>query len=338
MSHSDLFPQITIAGAGYSIPERIVTNHDLEKIMNTTNEFIETRTGILERRHAEQNTSVSDLAENASIQAINDAGIQLNDIDMLIVNTLSPDYHDPSQACDLQRRLGLDKVPAFDIRAQCSGGLYGLDIARQYLQTGRCKNVLVVCAEILSRRMDTSDIGRNLSILLSDGAGAMVLSRAERPDHGVLTDILLKADGREFESLYTKAPGTLRRQFVDADDILEGAHYFRMNGKAVFDHAVQSMEEITREILTRNNLNLSDINWLVPHQPNLRLLEELLRRLEFPREKAYITVEKFGNMASASMPVAYAKARNEQIFSRGEKTLFLTYGAGATWGAAIYSH
>ncbi len=329
---------VAITGTGFFVPDRIVTNDDLVKRMNTSVEFIETRTGVVERRHVDEGIYVSDIAAAAAKQAVEQAGLVLDDIDMLIVNTLSPDYHDPSQACDLQRKLGLRQVPAFDIRAQCSGAIYGMDIARQYLESGRCRHILVVCAEILSRRMDVSDEGRNLAILLSDGAGAMVLSAAPDNAAGELIDVALKADGEEFELLYTKAPGSRRKHFIDADDISEGAHYFRMNGKAMFHHAVRSMADIARDILARNNLSLEDISLVVPHQPNLRLLEAVLKELSIPREKAYLTVEHFGNMASASMPVAYAKAKAERHFNKGDLVLFLTYGAGATWGAALYRH
>jgi len=329
---------VCISGTGYFVPERIVTNIELESRMNTTVEFIEKRTGVLERRHVDEGVSVSDLAVKAIQQAIDEAGISLNQVDMLIVNTLSPDFHDPSQACDIQRRLGLRTIPAFDIRAQCSGSLYGMDIARQFLETGRCEHIIVVCPEILSRRMDVSDDGRNLAILLSDGAGAMVLSRVPERTNGSLVDLLLKADGQEFELLYTKAPGSRRPNFIDAQDIAEGAHYFRMNGKDMFKHAVKCMVDIANEILSRNQLSIEDIEMVVPHQPNLRLLEAVLHELKIPREKAYLTVEHFGNMASAAMPVAYAKARGEGRFTAGSLTLFLTYGAGATWGAAIYRH
>lgn len=329
---------VSITGTGSFVPERVVTNDELVSRMNTSVEFIENRTGVLERRHVDEGTSVSDIAGKAALQAMAQAGIGASDVDMLIVNTLSPDYHDPSQACDLQRKLGLNHVPAFDIRAQCSGALYGMDIARQYIETGRCKNVLVVCAEILSRRMDISDEGRNLAILLSDGAGAFVMSETQDKTQGELIDIVLKADGTEFELLYTKAPGSHRKNFIDAEDIAKGAHHFRMNGKAMFFHAIHSMADIAQEILSRNNLTLDDISLIVPHQPNLRLLEGVLNELQVPREKTYITVEHFGNMASASMPVAYAKALSENRFKHGDLALFLTYGAGATWGAALYRH
>lgn len=329
---------VTISGAGYCVPKRIVTNNELENNINTTAEFIQQRTGVLERRYVDEETSITDLAEQAVHQAIAQSGIRLNDIDMLIVNTLSPDYHDPSQACDLQRRLNLRQIPVFDIRAQCSGALYGMDIARQFLETGRCKNILVVCAEILSRRVDVSDDGRNLAILLSDGAGAMVLSHSLNDSKGKLIDLLLKADGKKLELLYTKAPGSRRRHFIDANDIAEGAHYFRMNGKEMFTHAVQSMVGIAREIIARNGLAIDDIDIVIPHQPNLRLLEEVLYQLNIPSNKAYLTVGHFGNMGSAAMPVAYAKARQEGLLTPGCLTLLLTYGAGATWGAAIYRH
>jgi 3-oxoacyl-[acyl-carrier-protein] synthase-3 len=329
---------MSITGAGLCIPERIVTNKDLAERMSTSVEFIETRTGVLERRHVDEGTCLSDLACKAALQAIARAEIGVTDIDMLIVNTLSPDYHDPAQACDLQRRLGLRHIAAFDIRAQCSGAIYGMDIARQYIETGRCKHVLLVCAEILSRRMDDSDDGRNLSILLSDGAGAFILSEKDDRARGELMDIVIKADGQAFELLHTKAPGSRRRNFIDEKDIAEGAHYFRMNGKAMFNHAVQRMASIARDILLRNDLNIDDISLVVPHQPNLCLLEGVMNELRLPREKVYITVEYLGNMASASMPVAYAKAVHDDRFKQGDLALFLTYGAGATWGAALYRH
>jgi len=330
--------RVAITGCAYNVPARIVTNEALVRRMNTSVEFIESRTGVIERRHVDEGTTLSDLAQPAALQAISQAGLDVGDIDMLIVNTLSPDYHDPSQACDLQRRLGLNTIPAFDIRAQCSGAVYGMDIARQFIENGRCRHVLVVCAEILSRRMDLSDEGRNLAILLSDGAGAMVLSAATQSGQGELLDVALKADGNEFELLYTKAPGSSRPHFIDAADIAAGAHYFRMNGKAMFNHAVQSMVGIAQEILQRNGLTMDDINLVVPHQPNLRLLEAVLTALAVPRDKAYITVEHYGNMASASMPVAYARAASEQRMREGDRVLFLTYGAGATWGAALYRY
>ncbi len=331
MSERKLF----ISGTGYCVPDGVVTNSDLEKIMDTTDEFIRHRTGVHERRHVTPETSLSDLAKVASEQAIENAEIEKEEIDLIIVNTLSPDHHDPSQACDLQRHLQLYGVPAFDIRAQCSGALYGMDIAQQYLATGRCRNVLLVCAEILSRRMDLSNDGRNLSILLSDGAGAMILSGSNDSHRGLL-DVEIRADGREFELLYTKAPGSRRKNFIDDQDIQQGAHYFRMNGKAMFEHAVNSMADVATEILNRNKLTVSDIALIVPHQPNLRLLEAVLKKLNVSRNKAIITVEHFGNMASASMPVAFAQARQRGHIKENQLIMFLTYGAGATWGAALY--
>jgi 3-oxoacyl-[acyl-carrier-protein] synthase-3 len=329
---------VSITGTGLCVPERIVTNQELCNRMRTSVEFIETRTGVRERRHVDEKTCLSDLAYKAAMQAIKRAKIDLADVDMLIVNTLSPDYHDPSQACDLQRKLGLGHVPAFDIRAQCSGSIYGMDIARQYIETGRCRHVVLVCAEILSRRMDVSDDGRNLSILLSDGAGAFVLSGKDDKTSGALIDIALKADGKEFELLYTKAPGSRRQNFIDETDIAEGMHFFRMNGKAMYTHAVQSMAAIASEILSRNNLEIDDISLVVPHQPNLRLLEGVISELQISKDKVYITVEYLGNMASASMPVAYTMAIDDKKFKPGDLALFLTYGAGATWGAALYRH
>ena len=328
-------PGVVIQGTGRFLPERVVDNKDIEKIINTSDEFIVKRTGVLERRHAEVEQSLTDLIVPAARKAIEDAGLEPVDIDLLICNTLSPDYHDPSQACLIQPLLGLRHVPAFDIRAQCSGLLYGIDIARQYIQTRRAQHVLVVCAEMLSKRMDVSDAGRNLSILLGDGAGALVLSRTEDTDAGFM-DVVMGADGDYFELLHTRSPGSRNAVFMSEEDLAAGHHQFRMQGRPMFEHATASLIAVANQILDRNNLTLDDIDLIVPHQPNLRILDAVQAGLGVPEEKLMINVDLLGNMASASLPVALDMARHHGRMPANQLSMILGYGAGATWGAALY--
>ena len=321
-----------ITGTGHCLPEKIVENSEIVAAMNTTENFIVERTGVLTRRHVESKSSVKDLLVPAARDAIRNAGLHPYDIDLLIVNTLSPDYHDPSEACLIQPLLGLRKIPVMDIRAQCSGMLYGMDVAHQYIRSGKCRNVLVACGEVLSKRMDTSDAGRNLSILLGDGAGALVLSASEKTNAGII-DLITYADGDYFELLWTQSPGSANVTFSDDED---ACRHFRMNGKVMFNHATESLVSVAREILEKNGLNLADIDVVIPHQPNLRILDAVRERLEIPDGKMLINVHQYGNMASASLPVTLSEyiAQNESL--EGKLALIISYGSGATWGAALY--
>lgn len=328
-------PRLVIAGLGLALPERIVTNEELVAVIDTSDEFIRTRTGVLTRRYLAEDQHLADLACPAAEAAMADAGVAASDIDLLIVNTLSPDYHDPSQACYIQPRLGLRHVACFDIRAQCSGGLYGMEIARHFLASGQYRNVLLICAEALSRRIDTSNDGRNLSVLLGDGAAAMVLQARTDTERGLI-DLSLGADGTQFELLHTQAPGAKRPRFIDADDIGAGRHCFRMHGADMFQDATRRIVEACRAMLDKHKLTLSDIGLVVPHQPNLRILDAVIEQLGLPRERCMISVEHLGNMASAAFPIALALARRQGRMPAGQLNLLVTYGAGATWACALY--
>lgn len=323
---------LIITGLGYCIPPHKVSNADLVARMNTSEQFIEERTGVLTRYHLAGNEGVSSLMIPACEQAISAAGLVHRDIDALIVNTLSPDVHDPSQACLLQARLGLRQIPAFDIRAQCSGFLYELELAQALLRTGRYRHVLVVCGEALSKRMDYSDDGRNLSILLGDGAAAAVFSTTTRAEG--LRDIMLGSDGDCFDFLKTAKPGSAGNGFLDNDDLRQAKHQFRMQGKPMFLHASDTLARIAQEMLAKNALGIEDIDHFICHQPNLRILDAVQEKLNLPMSKFPVTVDHLGNMASASLPVTLAK--HWPKVSPGEKVLFLAYGSGATWGAALY--
>ncbi|TRX76855.1 beta-ketoacyl-ACP synthase 3 [Pseudomonas mangiferae] len=322
-----------IAGLGFSLPKRQVSNHDLLDRINTSDEFIVERTGVRTRYHVEPDQAVSALMVPAARQAIEAAGLAPDDIDLLLVNTLSPDHHDPSQACLIQPMLGLRHIPVLDIRAQCSGLLYGLQMARGQILAGLARHVLVVCGEVLSKRMDCSDRGRNLSILLGDGAGAAVVSAGEGDDDGLL-DLRLGADGDYFDLLMTAAPGTASPTFLDEAVLREGGGEFLMRGRPMFEHASQTLVRIAGELLAAHDLTLDDVDHVICHQPNLRILDEVQARLAIPAHKFAVTVDRLGNMASASTPVTLAMYWPD--IRPGERILILTYGSGATWGAALY--
>ncbi|MDM8558954.1 beta-ketoacyl-ACP synthase 3 [Thiotrichales bacterium HSG14] len=314
-----------------------MTNADIVQRMNMNEDFIVKRTGIVTRHHAKPEQGLYALILPAAKQAVSDAGLSMDAIDMLIINTLSPDHHDPSEACFVQKKLGLNNVPAFDIRAQCSGFIYALDMASQFIATGRCRHILIVCAELLSKRMDYTHDGRNLSILLGDGAGAVVLSAENFTANRTvkLVDIMTGADGDYFNLLYTASPGTHGERFISAENIEQGETEFRLQGKQMFQHATETLVAITKEICRRHDLVISDFDTIIAHQPNLRILDVVRDELNIPLEKMPINADRFGNMASASLPVTFAQAWEEDRFQNGGRHLILGYGSGVTWGAAI---
>ncbi|TMO65875.1 ketoacyl-ACP synthase III [Pseudoalteromonas aurantia] len=329
--------QSYIVGTGYYLPENKVDNHDIAKRINTSDDFIRTRIGVKTRFHAQPTQSCSDLMLAAAKMAISQANVQLEDIDMLIVNTLSPDIHDPSQACVLADKLGLSEVAAFDIRAQCSGLLYGINIAKNFIVAKERRCVLVVAGELLSKRIDTSDAGRNLAVMLGDGSGAVVVSDTADSERqcGELVDMVISADGRQWQSLVTRVPGSAQRQFHQADDGDDGHSFMRMNGPNVFEHGVTKFCEIAHTILMRNQLKVADIDKFIVHQPNLRMLEEIQHKLDIDPQKMPINVTDYGNMASASTAVTLAQSCQSGVIQKGDWVLILSYGAGATWAGAL---
>jgi 3-oxoacyl-[acyl-carrier-protein] synthase-3 len=314
----------------------VVTNFDVMQMMDTSDEFIVKRTGVRRRRHAEPDVSASDLAVLACQDAVADAGLTMDQIDLVIMNTTSPDHADPGCAFFLHGKLGLRGVPAIDIRQQCAGMVYGLSLADHFVRAGTYRHVLVVCSEVLSKRIDGSYEGRNIAILLGDGAGAAVVGRAQ-PGGLEILSTLLYADGSQAKALYTAAPGTAlgRREHITHDDIDAGRVHFRMDGKAMFEGGVNRMSEAVLDTLRVNGLTLEQIDVLVPHQANLRMLEAIVERLGFPIEKVYKNVEEYGNIASASLPIAFDEARESGMIRPGHNVLLVAFGAGFVWGAAL---
>jgi len=325
-----------ILGTGHFVPEKIVTNFDVEKMMDTTNEFIVTRTGVRERRHAEADVSASDLGAEAGRAAIADAGITADQIDLLIMNTITPDHHDPGCGFFLQPKLGMSGIPVMDIKEQCAGLIYGMAIADHFIKAGTYRHVLIVCAEILSKRIDGSNDGRNIGILLGDGAGAVVVGPSDDENARIVSTIL-HADGTHAKALYSAAPGTGqgKMEFITADDVEEGRVHFRMDGKTVFENGVAGMAGAAKESLEANGLTLDDIDILIPHQANLRMLEAVVKEVGIEPEKVFVNVQEFGNMASACLPTALDQARKSGRVKPGDTVLLVAFGSGFVWASAL---
>ena len=328
--------QSRILGTGRYLPPKVVTNFDVMKMMDTSDEFIVQRTGVRRRRHAEAGASASDLAVPACRAAVQDAGLQMGDIDLLIMNTITPDHADPGCAFFLQARLGLPGIAVMDIRQQCAGLIYALAIADHFIRAATYRHVLIACSEVLSKRIDGSYDGRNIAILLGDGAGAVVVGPSEDARRGILSTIL-HADGAGAKALYTAAPGSAlgRMEHITKEDIDAGRVHFRMDGKAVFDNGVARMSEAVFESLQVNGLTIADIDLLIPHQANLRMLEAIVARVAAPPEKVFVNVEEYGNMASACLPIALDEARKAGRARDGNLVLLVAFGSGFVWASAL---
>jgi 3-oxoacyl-[acyl-carrier-protein] synthase-3 len=329
-------PDSRILGTGHYVPPRVVTNFDVMKMMETSNEFILQRTGVERRRHADVDVSASDLGALACRAAVDDARLAMDQIDLVIMNTITPDHADPGCAFFLQAKLGLSGIPVLDIRQQCAGLIYGLALADHFVRAGTYRYVLVACSELLSRRIDGSYDGRNIAILLGDGAGAVVVGPSEDHERGILSTIL-HADGSFAKALYTAAPGTAlgRKEHITKEDVDDGRVHFRMDGKTVFENGVARMSDAVFESLDANGLEMDDVDALIPHQANLRMLEAIIERTRFPEEKVFVNVQEYGNIASASLPIALDEARQAGMVKPGSLVLLVAFGSGFVWGSAL---
>ncbi len=313
-----------IAGTGGYLPEAVRTNEDIAKMVDTTNEWILERTGIYSRHIAAAHETASSMAEVASLQAIQAAGVEVGDIDMIILATSSPDRVFPSSACLLQHRLGISHCAAFDVQAACSGFIFALSIADQYIRVGTAKRVLVVGSEINSRLVDWSD--RTTCILFGDGAGAVVLESAKEP--GVMSTHI-SSDGRYKDLLYLPNPPREKAGNCVAE------RYIKMQGNDVFKIAVNTLGKIVDETLAANQLEKSDIDWLVPHQANIRIITATAKKLKMSMERVVCTIETQGNTSSASVPLALNEAVRDGRIQRGQTVLMEAFGGGFAWGSAL---
>ncbi|MGE5551885.1 MAG: beta-ketoacyl-ACP synthase III [Bacteroidota bacterium] len=318
-----------VIGLGAGIPDKIVTNADMEKIVDTSDEWIRTRTGIKERRIAPPEIATSDLALMAAENALADAGLAASDLDMIIVATITSDMVWPSTACLLQARLGAKKAAAFDLSAGCSGFIYGVSQACQAIATGSCRHVLVVGADVLSRITDWTD--RGTCVLFGDGAGAAVLGPV-KPGAGFVAHYL-GADGEGALHLYMPAGGS--RRPASAESVAGREHYVKMSGNEVFKFAVKIMPEAAEEVLRRAGLTKDEIDIFLPHQANIRIIESAAKRLEIPMERVFVNVDRYGNTSAASIPIGLTELYKSGRLSPGMKLLLVGFGAGLTWGADV---
>lgn len=318
-----------IAGTGGYLPERILTNAELEKMVDTTDEWIVSRTGIAKRHIAAEHETTCDLAEHAARMAIGNAHIAIGDIDLIIVATTTPDVIFPSTACLLQQRLDIHGgCPAFDIQAVCTGFIYALDIADKFIRTGAAKNALVVGAETLSRIINWSD--RSTCVLFGDGAGAVILQKSDGP--GIMSSHI-HADGQYHELL--RVPAGISR---DHSKFRNGSAYIEMQGNEVFKVAVNTLGRIVDETLEFNHLKKQDINWLVPHQANTRIIAATARKLDMSMDRVIVTVDQHGNTSAASVPLALNQAVTDGRIKRDDILLLEAFGGGFTWGATLIKY
>jgi 3-oxoacyl-[acyl-carrier-protein] synthase III len=319
----------SIVGVGSYVPSRVLTNHDLEKMVETSDDWITTRTGIKERRLAAENEWTSHMAANAAEKAMKMAGITAAEIDLIIIATITPDMPFPATACLVQKMIGAKRAAAFDIEAACSGFIFGLEVGQQFIMSRTYDTVLVIGAEKLSSIVDWSD--RNTCVLFGDGAGAAILQNRDN-SHGLLTAVM-GADGEKGDLLLMRGGGSrcpATRASVDAR-----LHYLQMDGKQAFKSAVQAMESAALEALARCELDITKIKCIIPHQANRRIIDAVAERLNAKPEQLFVNLDKYGNTSAASVAIALDEAVSSGRLSRGDLILLVVFGAGLTWGAAV---
>ncbi len=323
-------PGVGIIGIGSALPAKVVTNFDLEKFLDTSDEWIRTRTGISERRIAEEGVITSDLAARAAEKAMAEAGITADQVEMIIVATATPDAPLPATACYVQAKLGAVNAAALDVAAGCTGFIYGLVVGSQFVRSGAYRHVLVIGAEVLSRILDWTD--RSMCVLFGDGAGAVVLGPVDE-DSGILS-FKLGSDGHMADMLAIPAGGV--RRPASLETVKAGLHYARMlSGNETFKFAVRVMGEVTQQALDAAGLTREDLDFLIPHQANWRIIDAARKRFCLPEERVVVNINRYGNMSSASIPVAMEEAVRDGRLKRGDLVALVGFGAGLTWGAAI---
>lgn len=322
--------RVKITATGFYAPPKILTNADLEKMVDTSDEWIITRTGIRERRIADQAQTTSDLCAEAGRQILQQAGLKIKDIDLIIVATSTPDTLFPSTACWVQKGLGADEIPAFDISAGCTGFLYGLIIGESLILNGMCRRILLLGGELLTKVTNWKD--RSTCVLFGDAAGGVVLEESQ--DESGILSYYWKADGSLAELLYLPAGGT--RLPASAETVSQGLHYIVMKGNEVFKHAVRRMGEAAVEALRLAGIKKEEVTHFIPHQANIRIIEATGERLKLPAEKVYANIERYGNVSVASIPICLEELRQQGRLKKGDIILMDAFGAGFTWAAVVY--
>lgn len=319
----------SITGIGSYLPGKVLTNYDLEKMVDTSDDWIIQRTGIKERRIVENGQITSDLATQASLRAMEDAGVSPKDIDMIITSTITPDHIFPSTSCFIQQKIGASRASAFDILAACAGFIYAMSIGQSFVNSGAVETVLVVGAECLSKITDYTD--RTTCVLFGDGAGAVIIQKS-CTKHEILSTSLA-ADGSQSDILIM--PGGGAKNPASLESVQQRAHYIQFKGKEVFKLAINNITNLILETVNKNGLNLEDIDLIIPHQSNLRIIEATMEKLGLPMEKTFVNIDKYGNTSSASIPIAIDEARKEGRLSKGDIVMLVAFGGGLTWGSSV---
>ena len=323
-----------IRGIGSYVPPRVVSNAELAGIIDTSDEWIKTRTGIDERRFADEGVSSSDLGLEASRRAIADAGLEPSDIDLIIFATLSPDHHFPGSGCYLQAKLGIPSIGCLDVRNQCTGFLYSLSVADAFIRVGAYKNILIVGAEVHSSALDITTRGRDIAVLFGDGAGAAVISPCEEEGRGVIHSEL-HADGRFARSLYMDVWDISRKPFMGHTSIDTGEIYPKMDGKTVFKHAVTNLIQLFQHTMEVTATNPEEIKFVIPHQANRRINQAIAERLQIPEGKFLHNIHKYANTTAASIPLLLDETYRSGKIERGDLILLIAFGSGFTWASTL---
>lgn len=322
-------PYAHITGWGMAVPERVLTNNDLSKLVDTNDEWIRSHTGIAERRIANDEQTTASLATEASLEALQVANLKPADLDLIIVSTSSPEHTFPATACLVQDRLGAVKAGAFDLLAACSGFIFALNMGAQMIRSGEAQNVLIIGSETLSRLVNWKD--RNTCILFGDGAGAFVLQGS--PEPGGILSTVMRSDGSGGDLL--SLPGGGSRYPTTMETVRNGLHYIQMNGREVYRFATRVMSQATLEAVEKAKLTIDDIDLLIPHQANMRIIEAAVRRLNIPMDRCVVNLDRYGNTSTASIPIATCEALQEGRIHPGDQLVFVGFGAGLTWGAMV---
>ncbi|GAB5557181.1 MAG: ketoacyl-ACP synthase III [Schleiferiaceae bacterium] len=330
-----------IAGVGHYVPDNVVTNDDLSKLMDTNDEWIQERTGIKERRFVVPGSedTPSTMGTKAARMAIEKAGLTPDDIDFIVFATLSPDYYFPGPGVMVQEQLGIKEIGALDVRNQCSGFVYSLSVADQFIKTGMYKNILVIGSELHSGGLDMTTRGRGVSVIFGDGAGAIVLQRSEDDSKGVLSTHM-HSEGKHAEELSLLGPSTRHwvPEILEANDPEDISYYPYMNGNFVFKHAVVRFEQVINEALAANNKTAEDINLLVPHQANLRISQFIQKKMGLSNDQVYNNIMRYGNTTAASIPIALSEATQEGRVKPGDLVCLAAFGSGFTWASALIQY